>query len=215
MATNILEGLEQTFPRYLTPADREEMASALRQFPILERRYYGPGQKDVVWQGDVFEKLQAMAFRESGPIAVRQSYLVLSNTCDLSESNRRERPIHVALAPVASLKRFHTLLSEGGSPPAKIDSLLTSIRRQDVTSVFYLPGGCGGVSEESIAFLDAVVSLPPASFRADPQKARTASLSNVGWYVLLVKLAIHFCRAFEGEPRPRNAAEATGSPEAP
>jgi hypothetical protein len=178
------------------------MLAQLEDFP---RRipYYAPANEDDIWQGDVFENLNAMRLVRGSPALHRGRYLIVSNTCDIASQNKRERAVSVVLAPVTTLAKFRALLEKKAVPTTTIDGIFQSIRRQENTSVFYLPGGGGGLHEDSLAFLDALQSLPLPTFRDDVEKTRATSLSNTGWYLLLVKLALHFCRSFEGEARAR------------
>lgn len=215
MRTNILDGVDLTLPRYLSARDRAEMSEQLKLFPAPEFSYYGAGNPAGTWQGDTFERLKAMRLVNDAPSFVRNSFLVISNTCDICEDNKRDRQIHITVAPITTVAKFRDLLLDGGSTADKVNSILTSIRRQENTSIFYLPSN-GDLREESIAFLDAIQSLPVEHFRGDEEKRRVTSMSNAGWYLLLVKLALHFCRAMEGESREAfaDADDSSGAVEA-
>jgi hypothetical protein len=207
-----LDEIERTLPKYLSPENAKQLADALKQFPN-SMPYYAAAPPAGMWQGDVFSGVLAFNGSLTPPLTRRGRFMAIANTCDMAAENERQFGVNAVMASVTTLAKFRNLLLENGIAQKQIDSTIDSLRLQRKTSVFFLPGGGGGPSEDMLVFLDDVHSQNIDQFRNDGEKQRDFSLSQPGWYLLLVKLAIHFCRAFEGEPRPTPAtAQATTSP---
>ena len=81
-------------------------------------------------------------------------------------------------------------------PVSLISSKVTAIKEQKVTSLFYLPQG-KGVDSDCIALLEDVQSIPFSSFNSRQAKQKLFTLSDVGFYLFLMKLSVHFCRFHE------------------
>jgi len=80
----------------------------------------------------------------------------------------------------------------------KVQSTLDAIKKQLVTNFFYLPAS--GTFAESVAVLDDLQSQP-LSYFARNNGGRVFSLNQFGWYLLLIKLSVHFTRMGEGLAR--------------
>jgi len=195
-----LDDVGRTLPQYLTPQNASQLADAIKKFP-QQVQYYGPASDADPWQGDVFSGVHGVRVNENGLEFYRSRFMTVSNTCDMAEENDRPHIPHVCLAPIATVAAFTRLLVTNGIAKPRVDSLIAAMKQQQVTNVFYLPQGGGGPTEDLVVFLDALQSQTADRFRASVEKKREFSLSQVGWYLLLVKLAIHFCRAFEGQER--------------
>jgi len=83
---------------------------------------------------------------------------------------------------------------------ANVENKLAAIREQKVTSLFYLPPG-GRLDGEYIAVLDDIHSLPYSAFATRGGREKLFTLSQVGFYLFLFKLSVHFCRFHENVPR--------------
>jgi len=79
----------------------------------------------------------------------------------------------------------------------QIDSKLTTIRRQRVTSLFFLPRE-GQLAAEYIAILDDLHTIPLHVFQKEPQREKLFTLNQMGFYLFILKLSIHFCRFQDG-----------------
>jgi hypothetical protein len=105
-------------------------------------------------------------------------------------------PPHVVFAPLITMQRFKERLSAAGLAVDQVEGKLSAIKKQHVTSVFYLPTGAN-LAEDHIALLDDLHPVPLEMFlNADQPKLFT--LSQVGFYLFIIKLSIHFCRFSEG-----------------
>ncbi|MEQ6343007.1 MAG: hypothetical protein M3A44_15510 [Gammaproteobacteria bacterium] len=109
-------------------------------------------------------------------------------------------PPKITFAPLVRLKDYTNVLQGKGMAPQKIEDLLNSIRAQRSTSIFYLPKG-GALDDEHIALLDDLHTIPSPVFMQDKHRAKLFTLSQVGFYMFLMKLSIHFCRFHENLAR--------------
>jgi hypothetical protein len=76
-----------------------------------------------------------------------------------------------------------------------------AIKNQDITQIFYLPSSLN--IEESIVFLDRINNSSNNFIdRSSLKETRTFTLSNLGFYLLLLKLSISFTRIAEKVNRP-------------
>lgn len=126
--------------------------------------------------------------------------LLLSNTCDMSPSNKRDMPKNVCLAPVFSLNDYSEGLKKAGVSEAdKLQNKLSSLRKQEVTNLFYLPDNedIFNTSKGFVCYLDQCFNLPLSSLQKNTQhlsRIRVTSLDYFGLYLLAIKLSFHFCR---------------------
>ncbi|KQX97763.1 hypothetical protein ASD22_11120 [Rhodanobacter sp. Root480] len=127
--------------------------------------------------------------------------MIVSNSCDISGENERPLPVSVLVAPLASMAKLRETFAKGGYAKDSIESRLRSIRMQETTDMFFLPGG-GELEEDSVVLLDAIQAVR-REFLQLPDK-RLCTLSQAAFYMLLIKLSVHLCRA--GERIDREAA---------
>jgi hypothetical protein len=194
-----IEELARTYlPKYLTPKQQNELWAELRDFPSIGSFYLPPdATSEQALQGDGWRGLVVVRFETGEQRSV--TGLILSNSCDIAPENQRALPTNVVFAPLVALDRYVDRLIAAGQTTEQVASLLDTIRRQEVTSLFYLPALSYG-PPESVAFLDDVHSHPAPHFFGTT-RARVFRLSMVAFWVLLLKLSIHFCRFQEGVPR--------------
>ena len=78
----------------------------------------------------------------------------------------------------------------------RISNYISSLRKQQITNAFYLPKSKN--LDEAVAFFDYTNSFD-INFvdRESLKEKRLVSLSNYGFYILLLKLSIHFTRIQE------------------
>jgi hypothetical protein len=72
----------------------------------------------------------------------------------------------------------------------QIDRKLEAVRKQRVTSLFYLPQG-DKLDSDYIALLDDLHNLPIESFQREATKSKLFTLGQMGFYLFLLKLSIH------------------------
>jgi hypothetical protein len=192
-----LEKLAETYPRYLTPGQQRELTSELDKFPAI--KYYAESKEDLL-QGDVWMNMTGLVFSSAGASFQKRSWMIISNTCDVSSENRRSVPPSIAFAPIVSLAKYTDLMRRSGADDNQIANCVHDLRRQLLTGIYFLPAG-GELTEDCVVLMDSIQSMPLTQFSAEQEKWRGASLSQAAFWVLLIKLSIHFCRAFESVAR--------------
>ncbi|EMN1296297.1 hypothetical protein NFJ31_09680 [Citrobacter freundii] len=202
MSTNVfldVEKFKDQIPYYLTQPQKEGLARALEDFPENTNYYlsnYPVDLRNAALQGDVFKQLTIY-----GPQGSRQiKGIILSNSCDIDTQNKREFPMRAVFAPLIKLDAMVEKLRSAQIPQGVIDQKLDAIKKQLVTNVVYLPE-CEHIPE-SIIFLDDVHQIPTEELRKSLERQeKILTLSQVGFYILLFKLSIHFCRFHENVAR--------------
>ncbi|MBI2425746.1 MAG: hypothetical protein HYV27_23175 [Candidatus Hydrogenedentes bacterium] len=199
---NLGDDIKAFLPKYLSEERVEDLFRELKQFPgNIDGRLYSSTQTEELLQGDVIDQLPIVLLPEER-IELRSS-LIVSNTCDISTENRRYVPAGAVYAPIIRLDKWKTLIENSRHIEGKpLTDYLRSIREQRVSSIFYLPTG-QGIEHESLVLLDHLCNCSANHVvrKAKEGKGRIASLSNYGFYLLLFKLSMHFCRIQEGTQR--------------
>ncbi|WP_396615427.1 hypothetical protein ACHZ97_14210 [Lysobacter soli] len=154
---------------------------------------------DHFLQGDVYENVPCVTLTEGGAEIAPRRVMLISNSCDVDPTNRRDMPIDVTVAPVLRLERYRQMLLENGAQERAANDAIRSIKSQEKSNVVYLPAG-GRLAEDMVALLDQVQSMPFDVFNADAPP-RQAVLTQRGFWLLLLKLSVHFLRPHEGVGR--------------
>lgn len=193
------ENLQRQIPYYLTSKDRQALVNELRAISRGGTADYFLGQtrdtfKSDMLQGDGWRGFQLFMFDTGKRRSVRG--LVISNSCDVDPNNRRDLPARVIFAPLVKLATYETLLGRRNIKQRKIDEKLAAIRAQKTSSLFFLPSG-GPLADDHIVRLDDAHSMPVAAHSAATDREKLFTLSNTGFYMLVLKLSIHFCRLQE------------------
>lgn len=185
-------------PYYLTEAEKTGLAKALADFP---RRisYYINRYGDELLQGDTWAGVPVIDFHSMRMKNVKA--IVLSNSCSVSPENSRALPPKVVVSPLVPLDKYVELLRRTGLSDASIAEKCVAIREQRIANIFYLPKG-GGLDFDAIAVLDDLHSLPASILDVkNSSVGKLTTLANVGFYLFLFKLSIHFCRFHENVSR--------------
>ena len=74
-----------------------------------------------------------------------------------------------------------------------IEQKINSIIAQKTSNIFYLPAS-GALEDDYIIRLDELHSMPFSAHRESPDRQKLFTLSNTGFYMLVLKLSVHFCR---------------------
>jgi len=186
------QSIEAQIPYYLTEPQKVGFRKALKDFQEARNVDYFINQHaDVALQGDGWPGLSLINFITGDKQPVKG--IILSNSCDISVENRRDVPSMVVFAPLIRLSRFKQKLEQSGLSEERITEKLNSIRKQQVSSIFYLPPG-GNLEFEYFAPLDDLHSMPLQVFIDTPDKQKLFTLSMFGFWFFLFKLSIHFCR---------------------
>lgn len=191
------EEVKKYLPQYLTAESTEILFNELKQFPDnIDSRLYTTRliDKCYIFQGDGLTCLPFIFFPDKkiyeGPA------MILSNTCDNISRDNRYTPIQLIYTPIIKLSKFVNLLRENGIQQDKIDNHISTIKKQYVTQIFYLPAG-GGIKEESLVFFDKINNCENVIEQEDIKGLRFFSFSDYGFYLLLLKISIHFTRIQE------------------
>jgi len=199
------ETLGTYFPSYLTSDQKRLLADELRSFKD-GMLYYTTMFPDDVLQGDGWTKFSLVDLDTGAGRNVRG--IILSNTCDIDPDNNRILPVNVLFAPIISLAAYGQKLADAGMPPESIGDKMAAIRRQEITSMFFLPAG-GRLAEEHIALLDNVHPMRVDRMYKTEGRTKLFTLSQGGAYLFLLKLSMHFCRFHDRVVRYPQANAAT------
>lgn len=193
------ESLQQQIPYYLTAEDRQVLVDQLKAISrggtadyFLDP--YRDNFKADMLQGDGWRGFQLFKFDTGERRSVQG--LVLSNSCDVDPENPRDVPARLIFAPLVKLAAYETLLRARGIDEQKVDAKLASIRAQKTTNMFFLPRG-GPLAEDHVVRLDDAHSMPVAAHVKAKDREKLFTLSNTGFYMLVLKLSVHFCRLHE------------------
>lgn len=179
-------------PQDLSLPMRKGFLDQLRKFPG-EMDYYYSYQNEQFLQGDVYGGF--VSFNQDTGQKKEIRGIILSNTCDISGENARWTAPRVVYAPIIRLSKLASMYEQAGISTSKITSKLESIKKQEVTHLFYLPQG-DMLDDDYVALLDAIEHTSTEHLY---QKCkRVATLGMAGFYMFLFKLSIHFTRMHEG-----------------
>lgn len=205
-----VESLQQQIPYYLATEDRQALVDELKAISrggtadYFLSPYMDAFKADML-QGDGWRAFQLFKFETGERLSVQG--VVISNSCDVDPENRRDMPARVIFAPLVKLSAYETALRASGIGHSKVDEKLAAIRAQKTSNMFFLPSG-GPLAEDHVIRLDDAHSMPVAAHIAASHREKLFTLSNTGFYMLILKLSVHFCRLQENVNR-KNAAVPT------
>lgn len=183
-------------PNFLSGGAENELFSSLKGFPNnIDDRLYTThlSRNNIIYQGDGFSNFSIFNLPN---VECRQSKaMVLSNTCDIDINNKRYFDSSIVYAPIFDLKKYKQALErELPNNGESINQHINSIKKQELTQVFYLPA-YKPIIDESIVFLDKLISIPNKMVdRGEVINDRLFTLSDYGIYLFVYKLSVHFCR---------------------
>ena len=193
-----IEDVKQYLPKYLSPEAQKNLFDGLNQFPDnIDARLFSSrkSNEDIIYQGDGLRDLLFVNLPDTA--AKEVPAMVLSNTCDLDTKNKRLFPINLIYAPIISLEKYKSLLEEDNRGQDAIKDHISSIKKQRITQIFYLPKG-GLLEEGHLVFLDKINSCNIKYLDGRDIKDITLfSLSDYGFYLFIFKLSMHFTRVQE------------------
>jgi len=192
-----VEQIQEHLPKYLTPKQQHDLFEQLNDFE--NRNYYTTLYETELLQGDGWTKIEVINFDTGTRDKIKG--ILLSNSCDIAPTNVRDFPPRIVFAPLISLQAFDELLKRSASlRPDIINTKINAIRKQRVTSLFYLPSGAD-LDGDHVALLDDLHTIPLQRFLTEAERAKLFTLGQMGFYLFLLKLSIHFCRFQEGIAR--------------
>lgn len=191
-----LDELKVFLPRFLSDNSEKALFEGLKGFPDnIDKRFYTNKlrNENIIFQGDGIRDLLVINLPE--PKIANAPAIILSNTCDIDVSNTRMFPTQIIYAPIFNLEKYrNSLIKNLFYNLEKVDAHISSIKKQEITQIFFLPSVHEKL-EESLVFLDRInncsnkiVSL------ANIENQRIFTLSDYGEYLFLLKLSIHFTR---------------------
>ena len=193
------EAIRDYLPYYLTEEAKVGIIQELNDFSLGKMQYYLLNRYErEILQGDGWTRFHVRNFAtgERGFI----NAVVLSNTCDVDPSNRRDLPVNIIFAPLVPVEAYVRRLVGTGLARLSIDDKMAAMRRQEVTNVFYVPAG-SGLDAEHIVLLDDIHSMPARAYEEEKTKTKIFTLSQAGFYLFILKLSMHFCRFHENLAR--------------
>lgn len=191
------ESIQNQIPFYLAQEAKDNLAKALSDFPRSIDYYINLFPEDIL-QGDGWNSFVVFDFSNGNRKSVRG--ILLTNSCDIAPENPREFPPSFTFAPIIKLNNYINKLLDAGITQQQIDDKVISIKEQKVTTLFYLPKGAQ-LDEDYIALLSNVHTVPKQIFEAREDRQKLFTLSQVGFYLFILKLSVHFCRFHEGIAR--------------
>lgn len=199
--------IRKYLPQYLSLPAQENLFAELKQFPgNIDQRVYTRflQHEPYIFQGDGLNNLRFMDMRTQ---TIRCAPgMVISNTCDLDQSNKRLSAIQMVYAPILNLDKYiaaleHDYVFSGQRTKESLNSHIGEIRQQRISHIFYLPSG-SGLNSDSLVFFDRVCHCSAEYYKKSTiQESRLFTLSNYGYYLFLLKLSIHFTRIRESVQR--------------
>lgn len=191
-----LDDLKVYLPRFLSAESQRGLYEGLKGFPEnMDKRIYTNflENEKVVFQGDGLKDLLVINLPD--PRIEPSPGMILSNTCDIDADNRRNFSANVVYAPIFNLTKYKTMVSSRwGKTDEQIEQHILSIKRQEITQIFYLPAYSDRLGE-SLVFLDRLNNIPVKEIdRQNLKHQRLFTLSDYGAYLFLLKLSIHFTR---------------------
>lgn len=187
------ESIRDQIPYYLAQEAKDNLVKALNTFP-KKINYYINRYNDEILQGDGWTSLELFNFESGERKAVKG--IIISNSCDISPENKRTIPANISFAPIIRLDNYINLLKKNGKDSQSIEAKVASIKNQQVSDMFYLPK-CEELPFDSIAILDDLHTVPLEHFSTKAEKSKVFTLSQIGFYLFLMKLSVHLCRFHE------------------
>lgn len=186
MLKEFIDFCSELFPS-INPYTVDGLKSAMEQFELHGKTFPVCLNKPLEYlsQGDVFSELPFTFFDENGEEnVIYRKALLLSNTCDASRKNSL---IFVALQNIDKG-------SNSGASLAFSDATLKDIKNNKLSQYMYLPSEI--IKNDVVDFgVINTFSRELILEMIDKKKLnKLLSLNNYGFYILLSKITILFCR---------------------
>lgn len=193
-----IDEIKKYLPKYLSDSSYDKLLDELKKFPNnSDKSYYTTSlnHHTSLFQGDALSDMPFVLLPQNEIKEV--PVMILSNSCSINKENQNPYNDTLIYAPIHSLSKYlKSLEVELSYNDDQINSYEHEIKNQNISSIFFLPSF--GRLEESIVRLDYISSCHVSAISdTDAQNKRLFSLSNVGFYLFLFKLSIHFTRILE------------------
>ena len=190
----LFEQIRTFLPKYLTPEEKEDLFEELKRFPDNTSFYFDREDlRNELLQGDGWRRFIATDFMTGNRKVV--SGVILSNSCDIDTANVKAIPRNILFAPMIKLGNYVQRLRAEGRTQDQIVGMISTIRRQRVANIFYLPA-CPAITEESFILMDDIHAHPLSDFLTT-DRSPIFKLNQFFFYYFIIKLSIHFCRLQE------------------
>lgn len=191
-------------PRYLSDESLNVMFEDIKKFVQngSNDEVYTSRLKNekMIFQGDAIQEMPAVTLPETELYNCKA--IVLSNSCDINLSNTRPFTSYILYSPIVRLSSYRELLESNGMKPDKLKEHIDKIKSQTITQVLYLPQHKYGPDEDCLVFLDKICHCDNSTVdRESLNERRLFSFNNFGFYLLLLKISIHFTRIREAVDR--------------
>jgi hypothetical protein len=192
---NYLEEFRRFLPMYLSQDAKEDLFKELKQFPDnIDSRLYTTVQPDeqAIFQGDGLPDVYISDLPrdrvKTAPV------MVISNSCDTAPRKEGMHQGNLLYCPIMKLENYAKAFTVS-------DDLLNTIRKNKVSTMFYLPFHAK-VGGEAVALMDRINNCPISDLDSTKLiENRLFTLSLYGFYLLLFKISIHLTRMREGLSR--------------
>ena len=192
-----LEEIQNHLPKYLSSSGTTELLKEIdEQFPeIHPTRMYTSihDSEKTIFQGD---GIRDLLFVHLPSLKIEAfNCMVLSNTCDVDVKNKNIYPHAICYAPIIRLDKYCQALENTGKwTPDQLGSHADAIRRQKVSTAFYLPPG-NKLEAESLELMDRLCHCDNNFVsRKEIPIRRLFTLSDIGAYLFMFKLSVHLLR---------------------
>lgn len=196
------EDIEEYLPKFLSADSKKSLFDGLRQFPDnIDQMFYTDRRRDdpIIYQGDGIRDLPFLILPDTESHLV--DAVIVSNSCDIILENVRFFRSKVVYSPLLKLENYKNMLYRKGISQTDIDNHIESIRKQEITQIFFLPAR-GTDVPDSFLLLDRLISCDNEFIdRRRLRDVRLFTLSDYGHYLFLVKISMHFCRIHAGVDR--------------
>lgn len=203
------ENISELLPSYLSDATRKKLESDLKDFSVNEKLTQDPFtlfKNDFFLQGDIISNVPYPYWEGSQfKTTPAPRCIILSNTCDIDESNSRSIPMDCLLAPIFSLEKYEKRMRDKGYDEDRVEQFVSNVKRYQITNLFHLPINEDGEYEPHgkgyIVALDKAFSLPRGLLNV---KQHLKSLNQFFSYLFTFHLSIHLCRFHDKVDRNEN-----------
>ncbi|MCF8371248.1 MAG: hypothetical protein K9H64_06485 [Bacteroidales bacterium] len=204
-----IDEINRLLPPELAPQKKNRLREGLKQFihqntenDKFYTEFYLSNSNSYFLQGDLIKELRFPVFNSETKMYNKEYFdaLLLSNTCDVFETHKRNIPKKVIVAKVITLNAFIESMNELEVENAA--EILTKIKNQQYSNVFYLPPT--KTSVEYVAYLDDISIIENSELillKEDIHDNRIESMDLFGYYLFIFKLSFHLCRLPEDANR--------------
>lgn len=204
-----IDEINKLIPPDLTEQKKGRLREGLRQFSESNNSqdqyytdFYLPSSLNYFLQGDLIRELRFPIFNIVTGQYEKQYFdaLLISNTCDVDESNKNTVTKKVVLAKLIPVNLYVASLKELAVENAA--NILTQIKNQQFSNILYLPPN--KEKNEYLAYFDDLSIIEKEELNAlkgEITLNRIESLDYFGYYLFIFKLSYHFCRLPEETER--------------